>query len=143
MGALAGHADLDPQRALTAGFDDGIGGFEEDGEIAGEPIGVLLREPLQTVARGLDFLVVIEDERDVAGRLRHRSGEVQQHGDARLHVGCAAAVHALAVAPGRHVVDDRDGIEMAGEHHSSRAAEAGERHDGVTVANHAQVRQRA
>ena len=61
---------------------------------------VVLGEPPQAVARRLDLLVVVEDEREVAGRLRHRRGQVQQHGDARLHVGRAAAVHALAVARG-------------------------------------------
>ncbi len=143
MSTLARRGDLDPQRPLTTRLDDPVGGLEQHRQIAGQPVGVMLGQPPQAVARGLDFLVVVAHERHVTRRIRHRSGQVQQHRDARLHVGRPAPVQPVTVAPRRHVVDDRHRVEVAGQHDPPHPPEIGEGHHRIAVTDDAKVRQLA
>ena len=84
--------DVDPQRALAAGLDDGVGRLHQDREVGGEQLGVGSREQVQPVELGLDLLGLVEDEGDVAVRLGHRGREPQDDRVAALHVAGAEAV---------------------------------------------------
>ena len=70
-------------------------------------------------------------------RLSNGGGEVQEYRVAGLHIGGAAAVDVVGVAGGRNVVGDRDGVEMSGQDHPTRAAEFGPGQHRLSVANHA------
>ena len=62
-----------------------------------------------------------------------------EDGVARLHVGRAAAVEEIAVAPARQVVGDRHRVEVTGEQHPPLPAETGAGQHGVAGAQHLQM----
>jgi hypothetical protein len=65
---------------------------------------------------------------------------VGDHRVARLHVGGAAAVQHVSLAPARQVVRDRDGVDVPGQQHPTFAAELGPGEHGIAGAQQLQVR---
>ena len=101
MGAAAGGAAPRAQRALTAAFQHPVGRFEQHGEVAGQPVRVLAGDVAEAVVDRLDLFAVVEHEGQVVRRRgsvggADGGGRGQLHGDARLHVGGAAAVQHVA-----------------------------------------------
>jgi hypothetical protein len=135
MGPGAGCGEHRPQGALTAGFDVAAGGLAEDRDVAAQPVRQFPVDPAQSVGTGLDLLAVVQDQRDVVNRLVEGRGQVQEHRVTGLHVRGAATVDMVGVAPGRHVVRDRHGVEMSGQDHPRRAAEIGAGQHRVAVAD--------
>jgi hypothetical protein len=60
---------------------------------------------------------------------------VKEHRVAGLHVDGAAAVQLVAVAARRHVVGDRNGVEVAGEQHTRRTAQVRPGQHRIAVPN--------
>jgi hypothetical protein len=116
-------------RALAAGLELAVRGLEEDGEVAVEPAAPLAGHPAEAVERRVDLLVVVEDEREVVRGLGPRdaepAGQAQHHRVTGLHVGRAAAVEQAVLGVRGHVVGDRHGVEVAGEHDAGVPAEVG------------------
>ena len=97
------------------------------------------RKPRQAVEVGVDLFVVVPHPGDVDPRVAQFRGELELHGDAGLHVDGSAPPHErLAVdldVARRHVVVDRNRVDVTGDHHPLGAAEQRARHDRVAVAD--------
>ncbi|CAM5589766.1 hypothetical protein SVIOM74S_09504 [Streptomyces violarus] len=144
VGPLALGLQQHPQRALAAALDLAVRRFQEDREVALEPLGVRLGDVLEAVQLRGDLLVVVEDEGQVAVGGRDRGRDAQLDRDARLHVARAAAPQdAVLVQAGRDVFRDRDGVDVTGQDHPLRAAQVRPRHDVVAEPLDRQVGQRA
>src|SRR5690606_8141170 len=105
------------------------------------PVGMVPGEPAQPVPLGVDLLAVVEDVGEVVHRLGEGGGQPQLHRDAALHVGGAAPVEPVVLAPGGDVVHDRHGVDVPGQHDALGPAQAGPGDHGVTVPVHPQVAQ--
>ena len=141
--AHAVGAQLDAEVAVAAALHARVRGLPQDREVAREQVGPVPREPAEPVELGRDLLVVVPHPRDVDGRVDELRGELQLHGDARLHVdGAAPPQVALAVdglEPRRQVAVDRHGVEVPGDHDAALPAEVRAGHDRVAVADHLEV----
>ena len=128
------------KRALTARLDEPAGRLAEDRDVGMQPVGQLALDAAQTVCGGLDLLAVVHDQRDVVGRIVDGGGQVQEHRVARLHIRGTAAVQLAVDAAARHVVGDRDGVEVPGQDHPRRQAAVGARQHGVAGADDFEAR---
>ena len=91
--------DLDAQRALAAGLDDGVGRLHQDREVGlASARGRSARAGCRPLNSRVDLLGLVEDEGDVAVGLGHGRGEPQDDRVAALHVAGAEAVQQVAVA---------------------------------------------
>ena len=97
MCAGSGGADHHAQRALAAGLDVAGGGLAQDGDVGGQPVRQLALDAAQTVCGRIDFLAVVEHQRQVVHRFGHRGGQMQEDGVTGFHVGGAAAVQHVAL----------------------------------------------
>src|SRR5699024_2963873 len=66
--------DVDAHRAVAAASDRGVRGFAEDREVTGQPVRVVAGDPAESVERGVDLLVVVEDPADVPTGLAQGRG---------------------------------------------------------------------
>ena len=137
---MAAQHDVRAHGALAAALDGGVGRLHQHREVAGQPVGVVARDPAEAVLVRLDLLVVVEDVGDVAVGLGQVGGQPELDGDAALHVGGAAAVDPAALDPARQVAAERHRVDVAGEDDPLRTAERGACDDGVVVAVDCQVR---
>ena len=139
--------DDHPHRPLAAALDPGVGRLAQHGEATGQVLGVFTADPAKTVEALVDLLVVVEDPGDVAPRGVQRRGGRELDGQAAFHVAGAPSPDEVAATgggdPRRRVARDRDGVQVAGDHHPLRPVEVGARDDDVAVADHLQVRVRA
>ena len=87
----------------------------------------------------VDLLGLVEDVGDVAVGRGQVVGQPQRHGDAALHVAGAEAVQVGAVVAGGQVAVQRDGVDVAGDHHPLAAAEVGAGHQRVADPGHLEV----
>ena len=93
--------DREAQRALAAALDPGAGRLHQDGEVAGQPLGVLARDPGERVVLGRDLLVVVEDPGEVAGRRgRARAAQASATATPPFMSHGAAAVDQVALDAG-------------------------------------------
>ena len=145
----AGRGDFGPHGALAAAFDLAAARLHQHCEVPAEQLRALPAEPSQAVALRLDLLAVVEDVGDVAHRLGHAGRQPQLHSHPGLHVRGPAAVEPvltrswIRLDARRQVAGDRDGVDVAGQHHALGPAQVGASHDAVAFPVHAQVRQRA
>jgi hypothetical protein len=93
------------------------------------------------VPLGLYLLTVIEDIGHVPGRVSQLACQPELDRHAGLHVAAAAAVQQVALDPRGKVAGHRHGVDVPGQDHPLRPAEAGPRDDGVPVPRHPQVRE--
>ncbi len=135
MRASSGGADDHPQRALAAGLDVAGGGLAEDGHVGGQPVRQLALDAAQTVCRRIDFLAVVEHQRQVVQRFGHGGRQVQEHRVTGLHVGGAAAVQLAVLAAAGQVVRHRNGVQVPGQQHPRRPVSLGTRQHGVAIAD--------
>src|SRR5680860_816315 len=133
MGALTAHDDVGTYRALATGLDDGIGRFHEDRKITFEQFGVFAREQAETIELRGNLFGVVEDERDVAVRLRDSGREPQGDSYAAFHVAGAKSIQKLAFAPGRQVSIHGHGVEVARDDDPLVTAQIGARDDRIAV----------
>ena len=136
MRAGADRRDDGPQRALAAGFDIAAGRLAQHRDIGVQPVRKLALDAAQPVGGRLDLLAVVEHQRDVVNGFGDGGGQMQEHRVAGLHIRGATAPDMVGVAPRRHVVGDRHGVEVAGQDHPGRAAEIGAGQHRVAVADH-------
>jgi hypothetical protein len=144
---LAVHLQHRAQRALAAGLDLAVSGLEQDREVAVQPAAPLAGHPAEAVADRLDLFVVVQDEgqvvRGIGPRHAEPGGQPKDHRVAGLHVAGAAAVQPVAVEPAGHVVGDRHGVQVPGEHHPGGPAQVRPGQDGVADPLDLQTAQRA
>ena len=115
---FAASGNLNPDRVAPSMFEPVHGSAPAiAGTGTAHPIAALL-----SMAMLLDFLVVVEDPRDVAPRPYQRCSNRQLDRDTTLHVARPPtpddlATGAVTRSPRRHVSRDRHGVEMAGDHY--------------------------
>ena len=139
MRAGSGGADHDAQRALAAGFDVAGGGLAQDRDVGGQPVRQLTLDAAQTVCGRIDFLAVVEHQRQVVHRFGDGGGQMQKDRVAGFHVRGAAAVQHVTFWLGRaaagQIFCHRDGVQVTGQQHPRRPVPVGARQHGVAVAN--------
>ena len=140
--------DVDAHRAVAAAFDRGVRRFAEDREVTGQPVRVVAGDPAESVERGVDLLVVVEDPADVPTGLAQGRGRDELHGHSGLHIaGSAPPDHLVGGvvlsghpgAHGRQVLLDGNGVEMTGDHDPLGSAEVGPGDDRIAVAQDLEV----
>ena len=141
VGTLAGGAQLDPHGALAAGLDAGVGGLHQDGEVPGQQLGSLARDPSEPVVDRRDLLGVVEHVGDVAHGVGGGRGQRQGHRHPALHVAGPQAPQDVVLQACGQVPVDRHGVEVSGDHDPLVTAQVGAGHDRVAVADDVQVRQ--
>ena len=138
------RCDVEPHGAVAATLDMGRGRLTEDGEVGGQPIGVVRSYSPQPVLGGLDFFVVVEDVGDVHDRLGEGGGKLERYRHTTLHIHRSATPDDLALGgvvgdPGRKVALDRDRVDVARDHNPAGSAEVGTGDHGVAIAKHLKV----
>ena len=135
MRARSAGADHNSQRALTTGLDIARGGLAQDGHVGGQPVRQLALDATQTVCRRIDFLAVVEHQRQVVHRLGHGGRQMKEDRVTGFHVRGAAAVQLAALQAAGQVVGHRDGVQMSGQQHPRRPAQRSARQHGIAVAD--------
>ncbi len=83
-------------------------------------------DPSEAVVGRRDLLAVVEDQGQVVRRVGDRRRQMQEHRVAGLHVRrCRSPCSTPPSTAGGHVVGDRHGVEVPGEHHPARQARGG------------------
>ena len=131
VGSGTGQVDLDPQRSLATGLDQALGRLTQDGAVAGQqvrPLGPQLVEPVVLLGH---LLPGVEHEAQVDRRVGHGPGQLEEDGQATLHVGRTDPPQGVAVDPGLGVAVGRNRVGVPGQDQPMVAAEIGPGHQIV------------
>jgi hypothetical protein len=118
-------AHLHAHRALAPGLDGGGGGLAQQGDVAGEQLGMRREERAEPVVLGRHLLGHVEDVGDVDGGFGDGPSQLEHHGEAALHVRRAESPQRVALDPRHLVAVGRDGVGVPGQHKARGAAGVG------------------